>query len=182
MSHFWWGDGDNKERMHWMVWWKMCVPKIKGGMGFRDMHCFNLAMLTKKAWHLIDNLDSLCATIFRFSISLMWNLLNATLKKGASFNWLYYGWCEHLQSMDTFWRVGDGKKKFGMTRGFLNAQQGEWSQPKVGTSCLRVGIQLILTWDSGMKIWSSKLLVGRTGKDPQHHLCHGIAWRILLLL
>ena len=42
ISHFWWGDDDEKRRIHCQAWWKLCVPKGKGGMGFRDFHSFNL--------------------------------------------------------------------------------------------------------------------------------------------
>ena len=38
MSQYWWGDEENQRRMHWFAWWKMCVPKERGGMGFRDIH------------------------------------------------------------------------------------------------------------------------------------------------
>jgi hypothetical protein len=45
MAAFWWGDTKTQKKMHWCAWWRMCIPKIDGGMGFRDLHAFNLAML-----------------------------------------------------------------------------------------------------------------------------------------
>jgi hypothetical protein len=47
ISQFWWGDDENNKKMHWMAWWKLCYPKKDGGMGFRDFHSLNLAMLGK---------------------------------------------------------------------------------------------------------------------------------------
>lgn len=34
-------------------------------MGFRDFHSFNLAMLAKQVWRLINEPDSLCARVLR---------------------------------------------------------------------------------------------------------------------
>jgi len=34
ISQFWWSDDDDKRRIHWQAWWKLCLPKYKGGMGF----------------------------------------------------------------------------------------------------------------------------------------------------
>ena len=44
---------------------KMCIQKMSKGMGFRDIHCLNLALLAKRAWQLIENLDSLCAMVLQ---------------------------------------------------------------------------------------------------------------------
>jgi hypothetical protein len=38
---FWWGDKDDKRKVHWMSWENMTKPKCDGGIGFRDMRLFN---------------------------------------------------------------------------------------------------------------------------------------------
>jgi hypothetical protein len=108
MARYWWGDDDEQKHMHWFAWWKMCIPKKKGGMGFRDLHCFNLAMLAKQSWRLFCEPDSLCAQILKAKYYPSGDLLNADLKKGAAYTWqsIWAG----LQTLKRgyIWRVGDG--------------------------------------------------------------------------
>jgi hypothetical protein len=108
IARFWWGEKEGKKAMHWYSWWKMCTPKKEGGMGFRDLHCFNLAMLSKQVWRLIVAPESLCAQILRAKYYPSGNILTAELKKGASFTWQSL-----MAGMNTFkrgyiWRVGNG--------------------------------------------------------------------------
>ena len=93
IAGFWWGDSEEKKKMHWFAWWKICVPKERGGMGFRDLHCFNLALLAKQCWRLLCEPDSLCATVLRAKYFPEGDLLNCSLKKGNSYTWqsLWYG-------------------------------------------------------------------------------------------
>ena len=44
IGRFWWANQDNEKKIHWLSWEMMSKRKSKGGMGFRDLHCFNLAM------------------------------------------------------------------------------------------------------------------------------------------
>jgi ribonuclease HI len=108
MARYWWGDEDDQKHMHWFAWWKMCVSKNKGGMGFRDLHCFNLALLAKQSWRLLCEPESLCAQVLRAKYYPSGDILNADLKKGSSFTWqsVWFG----LQTLKRghIWRVGDG--------------------------------------------------------------------------
>jgi hypothetical protein len=73
--------------MHWKAWWKLCIPKESGGMGFRDLQCFNLSLLAKQVWRLLCEPESLCARVLRAKYYPDGRLLNATLKSGSSFTW-----------------------------------------------------------------------------------------------
>jgi hypothetical protein len=109
ISPFWWGDDDNSKHMHWFAWWKLCYPKKEGGMGFRDLNSFNLAILAKQAWRLISNPESLCARVLRAKYYPDGDILKAGPKSGSS-----YTWQSILAGLNTFkrgyiWRVGNGE-------------------------------------------------------------------------
>jgi hypothetical protein len=49
IARFWCAQQENENKLHWISWERMCSRKEKGGLGYRDLHLFNLVMLAGKA-------------------------------------------------------------------------------------------------------------------------------------
>ena len=47
MAKYWWSSNLDRRSLHWLSWDSLVVPKVKGGMGFKDLQLFNLALLGK---------------------------------------------------------------------------------------------------------------------------------------
>jgi hypothetical protein len=65
MNSFWWGGGVHNQGIRWLSWDRMAYPKALGGMGFRDLHSFNLAMIAKQGWNIITKPHTLVAKIYK---------------------------------------------------------------------------------------------------------------------
>jgi hypothetical protein len=65
----------------------MTQSKCNGGMGFRDLRLFSIAMLGKQGWRLMTRPYSLCARVLKGKYYPHGDFLSARKKKHASHTW-----------------------------------------------------------------------------------------------
>ena len=95
--------------MHWVKWEKITEPKGEGGLGFRDIHVFNLAMLAKQSWRFVQDPNSLCAQILGAKYFPNGDVLSATTRNNMSYTWRSILKGLKVLKNGIIWRVGDGR-------------------------------------------------------------------------
>ncbi|KAL4324997.1 hypothetical protein GQ457_11G001760 [Hibiscus cannabinus] len=106
IRNFWWS-GRHKER-GWshVAWHNLCKPMVAGGLGFRDLKKFNLALLAKQVWRLLCNKESLCFKVLSAKYFPQGDVLLAKQGDKAS-----YVWNNIFKAKESFkdgfhWRLG----------------------------------------------------------------------------
>ncbi|KAG7595196.1 Ribonuclease H-like superfamily [Arabidopsis thaliana x Arabidopsis arenosa] len=65
IADFWWKTRADSKGIHWIAWDKLCTQLSEGGLGFRTLEEFNLALLAKQLWRLIKFPNSLLSRVLR---------------------------------------------------------------------------------------------------------------------
>lgn len=87
ISQFWWRQKSNKRGIHCHTWNRLCELKSHGGLGFRSLSQFNLALLAKQGWRLLSYLDSLLTRTLKAKYFSNTNFMESTLGQLPSYTW-----------------------------------------------------------------------------------------------
>ncbi|KAK4381551.1 putative mitochondrial protein [Sesamum angolense] len=108
VANFWWYNGETR-KTHWINWKKLCIPKSQGGMGFRDLQAFNLAMLSKQLWRIILNPGSLLSRVLRAKYFPNGQALLAPVGRNPSYTWRSIQAAQQVVRGGLRWRICSGR-------------------------------------------------------------------------
>ena len=131
---FWWGYRGEQKRIHWVSWEKLCLPKSDGGMGFRELSCFNDSLLAKQVWRLKNNESSLFYSVFKAKFFPFCSITEATCSSKGSFAWKSILQASRVVELGSVWQVGDGKS--------IKIRGEKWLPPSHG-SCIVSPLSLL---------------------------------------
>ncbi|KAL0303026.1 UNVERIFIED_CONTAM: putative mitochondrial protein [Sesamum radiatum] len=100
---------NERQSIHWLSWKKLCKDKNNGGVGFRTLKAFNLALLAKQAWRLITYPDSLLSQIMKAKYYPESDFFRAKCGGQPSYTWRSILASRDLIRQGARWKVGDGK-------------------------------------------------------------------------
>ncbi|XP_074328110.1 putative mitochondrial protein AtMg00310 [Apium graveolens] len=87
MNAYWWGTGKNRRGIKWISWDRLCEAKEGGGLGFRKIQEFNIAMLSKQAWRLLNDANPLVTQLMKSRYYVDSEFTNANLGANPSYMW-----------------------------------------------------------------------------------------------
>nr|GEX04997.1 Myc-type, basic helix-loop-helix (bHLH) domain-containing protein [Tanacetum cinerariifolium] len=75
VKRFFWGGDAHGSHIHWVGWDRISRSKDEGGLGFRNLKAFNLALLAKQGWRLIVNPHSFWGRVLK---GIQWQVGNGS--------------------------------------------------------------------------------------------------------
>lgn len=153
MNSFWWGAKTNDRKgIKWLSWTNMTMSKGAGGLGFRDLYGFNLALLGKQCWNFLRNPDSLVARIFKARYYASTSLFETSRGGGVSFVWSGLWQAKECLKTGFKWIFGDGSNIHAFADPWIRGRTNyRVEESFVKTSCGTKACDLLLpgekTWD-----------------------------------
>lgn len=87
MRKFWWSNAKDRQGIPWIAWSTIVDSKSLGGLGIRDLKDFNLALVAKQSWRILQNPNSLLSRVYKSKYFQKTGLLQAKIKSNASHAW-----------------------------------------------------------------------------------------------
>lgn len=109
-EYLWSSSGNNTKGLRWLAGDKLEKHKSIGGLGFRNLQGFNIAVLGKNVWKFCHNLTSLVARVFKAKYIAETHILQAQKVSDSSFIWIGIWEAKESLYKGFRWVLGDGQE------------------------------------------------------------------------
>jgi hypothetical protein len=87
----------------------MCIFKKVGGLGFGFLKTFNIALLAKQGWRMLQEPHSLIFQVFKTKYFPHCDFMKANLSHRTSYAWCSIASARSVLKLRLRWHIGDGK-------------------------------------------------------------------------
>ncbi|KAL6558471.1 hypothetical protein OROMI_018821 [Orobanche minor] len=110
-NKFLWGTNDNRRRLHWAAWSRLCYPKDEGGFGCRDLHDIIRAGEIKLWWRF-RTIDNIWSNLLRKKYCSRLHPMIIKLNPKSSPVWKNLCGIRAVANDKFFWHSGNGMVSF----------------------------------------------------------------------
>ncbi|XP_004301203.1 PREDICTED: uncharacterized protein LOC101302660 [Fragaria vesca subsp. vesca] len=163
-GNFWWGMTPRGNKIHWRSWDFLSQPKADGGLGFRNLQHFNMALLAKQVWKLVENPTSLWAEVLKSRYFPDCNFFSAL--KGYRASW---SWSSLLEARDIIlagccWQVVNGSSvRVWQDKWLPNPSPRLLPSSTVSRLTAHVLVNQLIDWER--KVWNLSDILGSIGRE-----------------
>ncbi|KAH1074146.1 hypothetical protein J1N35_026474 [Gossypium stocksii] len=91
-----------------LPWKNLCQPKGMGAIGIQDMRLFNIALLGRQVWRLVNNKESICFKVLSSKYFPDDNIFKAKRMDKALLTWLSIAAATEMLKNGFDLQVGNG--------------------------------------------------------------------------
>lgn len=110
LTRFWWDDRNGTQKMAWISWTTMTLPKDFGGLDFRDIQSYNDAFLAKLSWRIANHPESLLSRVMLGKYCQTESFLTCPIRTACSHGWRSIMIGRDIIVSNSGWAVGNGAK------------------------------------------------------------------------
>ncbi|XP_048422575.1 uncharacterized protein LOC125469371 [Pyrus x bretschneideri] len=110
--NFLWGHTEDNSKIHLVKWETVSTPKFMGGLGLKDTHFMNQALLAKTGWKLMQRDPGLWAQVLKGKYLKHYDMVGACSAKftNCSHTWRGILFGAQILPNGMRWRVGTGSQ------------------------------------------------------------------------
>ncbi|KAL0449154.1 UNVERIFIED_CONTAM: putative mitochondrial protein [Sesamum latifolium] len=135
VDFFWHNKG--VRNIHWIAWDKLCARKEEGGLEFRKMGAFNLALLAKQVWRIISNPNSLLSRLLKHKYFPSSDIFTVQPIQGSSFTWRSILEARSVILRGSRWQQEDADLILNLTLNNGHSDSLRWHYEKHGQYSVR---------------------------------------------